>query len=108
MPGNSQAGGFDIVGLVYLVIVFGVMFFPVLLRRSQAPPSADSDHDEGWGPNPPPPPDSPSPPSGGLLLPDAEQSTVRLRGHGRLRDRYRWRRRPAHEPVRTPPPVKIP
>ncbi|HTU86477.1 MAG TPA: hypothetical protein VMF57_12935 [Solirubrobacteraceae bacterium] len=104
MVGKAQTGGFDIVGVVYLVIVFGVMFLPMLLCRSQAPPSTDSDQDDGWGPGTPGPPDLPVPPSGGLLLPDAEQSAMRLRDHGRLRERRRRRRRPAHEPVRTPPP----
>jgi hypothetical protein len=109
MPGKAQTGGFDIVGVVYLVIVFGVMFIPVFFGRSQTPPSAESDTDDGWGPDPPPPPDSPNPPSGGGLLPDAEQSSMRLRDHGRLGERFRRRRRrPAHHPTKTPPPVKTP
>jgi hypothetical protein len=108
MPGKAQTGGFDIFGVLYLVIVFAVMFFPVLLARPKPPPSADSDQDDGRGPDHPPPPDAPNPPSGDGLLLDAEQSSVRLRDHGRLWERHRRRRRPAHEPVRTPPPVKTP
>ena len=108
MPGKAQSGGFDIFGILYLAIVFAVMFFPVFLARPQAPPSTDSDHDDGRGPDPGPPPDSPTPPSGGLMLPDAEQSKLRLRDHGGLRDRYRRRRRSAHEPVPTKPPVRTP
>ncbi len=41
---------------------------------------------------------------GGLPLPDADQSSERFRGPGRLADRYPWplRRAPEHEPQRTP------
>jgi hypothetical protein len=42
-------------------------------------------------------------PSGGIPLPDAEPSPVRLRGHERLADlRPRPLRRPAREPQRSP------
>ena len=43
------------------------------------------------------------PPSGGIPLPDAEQSATRFRGHGRLADAHPRRgRRAAPEPRRTP------
>ena len=59
----------------------------------------------GWWPGgddePPAPP--PQEPRGGLPLPDAEPSSVRLREPGRLADVHdRPARRPAHAPERTP------
>ena len=89
MPGNAQHGGVDLAGLLYLAIVLAVLFLPVLLGRgSSPPPGPDSESDDGWGKDPPQPPGfSPSAPSGGIPLADAEPARVRLRGHGRLRDR---------------------
>jgi hypothetical protein len=60
----------------------------------------------GWWPggddDPPAPPPTPRD-RGGLPLPDAEPSPVRLREPGRLADVYgRPARRPEHAPERTP------
>jgi hypothetical protein len=105
MPGNAQHGGVDLAGLLYLAIVLAVLFLPVLLGRGSAPPRRpDSESDGGWGKDPPQPPGfSPSAPSDGIPLADAEPARVRLRSHGRLRDRIPARdRRPAREPDREP------
>jgi hypothetical protein len=62
----------------------------------------------GWWPggddDPPAPPPPPTPRDrGGLPLPDAESSAVRLREPGRLADGHpRPARRPAHAPEREP------
>lgn len=57
---------------------------------------------DGGEPAPDPVP-APTPSGGGLPLPDAVQTAVRLREPGRLADGYdRPARRPEHEPVRTP------
>ncbi len=50
-----------------------------------------------------PPPEQPGPSGGGIPLPDAAQSAVRLRGAARLADGYdRPSRRPQHVPERDP------
>jgi hypothetical protein len=105
MPGNAQHGGVDLAGLLYLAIVLAVLFLPVLLGRGSAPPRGpDSESDGGWGKDPPQPPGfSPSAPRDGIPLADAEPARVRLRSHGRLRERIPARdRRPAREPDHDP------
>ena len=103
-----------------LVLIFGVLhlvaaaFGGVMLLMFMR-----SDGDPQWRP---PPEDDESggggndrtldrpkqlPPSGGIPLPDAEQSARRLRGPGRLSDGYPRRERrampePSRSPVRTP------
>jgi len=64
----------------------------------------DSGSDDGWGNRPNVKPDPSRWPGGGIPLPDAEQSSVRLRGPGRLSDGLasRRQRRPLRDPVRTP------
>ncbi|HEX3316483.1 MAG TPA: hypothetical protein VHR88_00570 [Solirubrobacteraceae bacterium] len=65
--------------------------------------SGDDDGDGGWGNDRRPPEDSHGPRDGGLPLPDAEQSKVRLREPGRLSERLpKPERRPTKEPERVP------
>jgi hypothetical protein len=104
MPSPTDSGGVDLLGLLYLALVLGVMFFPVLLGRfvSQSGES-DSGADDGGGGGPSRPPSPPGPSPGGIPLPDAEQAQVRLRDHRRLADPRRTpERRPAHDPERAP------
>ena len=59
--------------------------------------------DDGWGNLPAHRPDSGNRPGGGIPLPDAEQSSVRLREPGRISERRPGPdRRPAREPERHP------
>src|SRR5579871_2686174 len=105
MPKASPVGGFDIVGLVPLMLVLAAVLGPLLFVRRGAPPDA-SDEDPGGGgggPGPPSPPRPSAPPGGGLPLPDAVPARVRLRGHERLADLLPPRaRRRAREPARIP------
>jgi hypothetical protein len=78
-------GGFDLAGMLYVIVVFVVVFFPLFLRRGGPPPGPhDSDSGGGgWGKGPSQPPTPPKP-QGGIPLRDAEPARVRLRGHERL------------------------
>jgi hypothetical protein len=59
--------------------------------------------DDGWGNRPNVRPDPSRWPGGGIPLPDAEQSKVRLREPGRLTEHLPVpQRRPSREPVRQP------
>jgi hypothetical protein len=92
-----------IFGALHLValVLGGVLF--VMFLRSEAgsgrrPPEDD---DAGGGGNDRLSPGPKNGPSGGIPLPDAFQSSVRLRGPGRLSDlRARRERRPVREPAR--------
>jgi hypothetical protein len=101
-----------------LVLIFGALHLVaaalgclllVLFMRSEEtsqwqPPSDDDESGGGGGGNDRTPgrPKGSSPP-GGIPLPDAEQSSHRLRGGGRLADAYPRRgRRSVPEPQRTP------
>jgi hypothetical protein len=80
-----------------------LMLVPAFLFRGLGPSSGPSDGDGGGGGGGPDrPPEPPATPRGGLPLPDAEQSRVRLRDHDRPAFRRPARRRPAREPVRVP------
>jgi len=97
--------GFDLLGLLNLVIVLGVVFSPMLFFRRRRPGGpSDSDSGGGWRKRPPPsPPKPPVPPKGGIPLDDAQPARTRLRGHERLFDALPSRqRRPVREPERTP------
>jgi hypothetical protein len=95
-----------IVGLHVLGLACVAVLIIPALREGPSPPPHPSDpgSDDGWGHGPKLPPAPPDPPRGGIPLPSAEQSRVRLRdGHGRLADSKRGReRRPAREPHHTP------
>lgn len=57
----------------------------------------------GGGDDPAPSPPAPDPKGGGLPMPDADPSAVRLREPGRLADAHKRRsRRPEHAPERAP------
>jgi hypothetical protein len=81
-----------------------VLMIPALRDGPDSPPrSSDSGSDEGWGRGPRRPPSPPERPTGGIPLPDATQSGVRLRNHERLSDhRPARKRRPVREPDRRP------
>jgi hypothetical protein len=65
--------------------------------------------DDGPGGGGPPEPEPPAPPRGGVPLPDASPSAVRLREPGRIGDVHpRPARRPEHAPERTPRRVPQP
>lgn len=65
--------------------------------------SGESGSDDGWGNEPRRPPQPSDRPWGGVPLPDAKQSRLRLRDHRKLADLLpRRTRRPAREPERTP------
>ncbi len=104
MTGDAQLllwiAGVHLVGLVCVA----VLLFPAL-RDSPVPPSrrSEGEDDDGWGRGPKLPPKPPAPPRGGIPLPDAIPSRVRLREPGRLSERLPHReRRPIREPSRRP------
>lgn len=108
VPGKSQVtGGVDLPGLLSLVLVLAMVFWPVLLGRRGPPPGQSepgSGDDRGDGP--PPPGTPPRAPQGGIPLNDAEPARARLRDHRRLADRLPARdRRPTQVPDR--PPARI-
>jgi hypothetical protein len=95
-----------------LLLVCGIWFFsaillvPAVIFRDSGSSPSDGDGGGGGGGPPPRPPLPPAPPRGGIPLPDAEQSSTRLRDHGRPARRGLVRRRPAREPGRTPAPAR--
>lgn len=103
MSGDVQLmlmlAGMHLLGLVCAV----ALLLPALRGGPDLPPRTDHDSDEGWGHGPPPPPKPFDLPTGGLPLPDAVQSRLRLRDHRRLPDLLPPReRRPARKPDRQP------
>jgi hypothetical protein len=84
-----------------LVLTPAILFPPS--GHSPGPPRGDGGG--GGGDDPPEPPTDPNAPSGGLPLPDAEQSRERVRDHDRPRRRGVPLRRPAREPERWPTPA---
>jgi hypothetical protein len=87
-------------------IAVGILMIPTL-RDDEPPTDSDSGSDDGWGNLPNQKPDPKGWPGGGVPLPDAEQSRVRLREPGRLADKLGDRtRRPSREPLRRP--VRVP
>ncbi len=90
-----------------MALLLGCGLFWMFLRSETVTPwepGDDEDTDGGGGGNDrlrkPPKPPKP----GGVPLPDAQQSSQRFRGPGRLADRHRTVRRPVHDPApgRTP------
>ena len=87
------------------LVAVGILLIPTL--RNNDDPEADQGDsggsDDGWGNRPNVDPSPSRWPGGGIPLPDAEQSRVRLREPGRLADKLAPpERRPAREPSRTP------
>jgi hypothetical protein len=104
MSGDAQLmlmiAGMHLLGLVCAA----VLIIPALRDSPDFPPRPDpgSDGGGGGGPERPPAPQDP-PRGGGIPMPDAEQSRIRLRDHRKLSERLpRRERRPAREPDRTP------
>ena len=82
--------------------VIVLMFVPGLLYRRLDPSPGSSESDGGGGPGPGQPRPSRDAPRGGVPLPDADQARARARDHDRPKLDELKRRRPAHEPRRTP------
>lgn len=93
-----------IAGLHLLALLAAVaLLLPALRGGPELPPQPDQGSDEGWGHGPPKHPTPFDLPSGGLPLPDAIPTRVRLRDHRRLSELLpRHERRPAREPQRDP------
>lgn len=92
--------GMHLLGL----ICAAVLIIPALRDPPDFPPRpSDSGSDDGWGRGPGEPPPRPGSPRGGIPLPDAEQSRIRLRDDRKLGELLpKHDRRPAREPVRRP------
>jgi hypothetical protein len=102
MSGAAQlllmVGGMHILGLIGAAL----LIIPAL-RDHPEPPQPPGQGSDGGGGLPRPAPDVPVRPRGGVPLPDAEPSRIRLRQPGRLADQLpRPQRRPAREPERRP------
>jgi hypothetical protein len=84
-----------IFGALHLVaLVLGLILFVMFLRSEAGSSFKPPDEDEGGGGGNDRVTDKPkNSPSGGIPLPDAVQSAIRLRTHERLRDAYRHRER---------------
>jgi hypothetical protein len=90
-------------------IAVGILMMPMLRDEDHPTDEEPGSSDDGWGNLPGNGPVPKGLPGGGLPLPDAVQSKVRLREPGRLADRVRTReRRPIREPVRTPSRRPVP
>ena len=92
-----------IFGALHLVaLVLGAVLFVMFLRSEAGPGRRPPEEDDGGGGgNDRLSPGPTTSPSGGIPLPDAVQSSVRLRGPGRLSDlRPRRERRRVAEPAR--------
>jgi hypothetical protein len=92
-----------IFGALHLVaLVLGLILFVMFLRSEAGSGFRPPDEDDGGGGGNDRVTDKPkNSPSGGIPLPDALQSSFRLRSHERLRDAYRHReRRRVSEPAR--------
>jgi hypothetical protein len=85
-------------------ICVGLLMLPALRDEPDPPTDQDSgSSDDGWGNLPAGRPDSGNRPGGGIPLPDAEQSRVRLREPGRIREGHPMpQRRPVRDPQRQP------
>jgi hypothetical protein len=104
MGGDSELILLTIAGVHLLGLgCVAVLMFSALREGPADPPWANPDSDDGRG-NKPQHPRAPSGrPRGGIPLPDAEPSRVRLRDHRTLAERLPgYQRRPVREPSRTP------
>jgi len=88
--------------LLFITAIAALMLVPAFLFHRPDPPPGGSDGGGGWGRGPRRPPSPPKPPRGGIPLPDAVQSRVRVRDHARPSLRDARARRPAREPARRP------
>ncbi|HWD85153.1 MAG TPA: hypothetical protein VG321_05335 [Solirubrobacteraceae bacterium] len=85
-------------------ICVGLLMIPALRNDEEPPTDQDSgSSDDGWGNLPAGRPEPGNRPGGGLPLPDAEQSRIRLREPGRISEKHPMpQRRPVREPGRRP------
>lgn len=85
-------------------IAVAILMIPALRDNDPGYEEDSNDgSDDGWGNRPNVKPDPTRWPGGGIPLPDAEQSKVRLREPGRLTEHLPGHeRRPVREPERTP------
>lgn len=87
-------------------VAVGLLMIPVL-RDDPNESDDEGGSDDGWGNRPNVRPSPGRWPGGGIPLPDAEQSPVRLREPGRLADKVVGpQRRPAREPATPSKPVR--
>jgi hypothetical protein len=91
---------FAMIWVMCALVLTPVILFPPS-GQSPGPPGGDGGGG-GGGDDPPEPPTEPPAPSGGLPLPDADQSRERVRDHDRPRRRRVPLRRPSREPERRP------
>jgi hypothetical protein len=91
------------VGGMHLLGLLGAFLLIMPALRDQPEPPPPGGGADGGGGLPRPAPQTPVRPRGGIPLPDAEPSRIRLREPGRLGDLLpRPARRPAREPDRRP------
>ena len=90
------------IGRHLVALVLGLILFVMFLRSEAGSSFKPPDEDDGGGGGNDRVSGKPkNSPSGGIPLPDAIQSSFRLRSHERLRDAYRQReRRRGSEPAR--------
>ena len=89
---------------IFGFVAVGLLMLPVLRDDPSDSEEDGGSSDDGWSNRPTVRPDPSRWPGGGIPLPDAEQSTVRLREPGRLADKLGHpERRPAREPVPSKP-----
>jgi hypothetical protein len=105
LPIPDEGLGKQLLSLLFVVGVIALMFVPGLLYRPADRSPGPSESDGGGGTRPTPPRPSPDRPRGGLPLPDADQARARARDHQAPKFADWKRRRPAHEPRRTPAPT---
>jgi hypothetical protein len=104
MLGGSQLMLVMIAGVHLLGLgCVAILMLTALREEPPDPPQQGGGSDDGRGNDRRRPRQPSDRPRGGIPLPDAEQSRVRLRDHRRLSDQLPRRiRRPAHEPTRRP------
>jgi hypothetical protein len=102
LPVPDEGAGKGLLTLLFLFGVIALMFVPGLLYRALDSSPGPPESDGGGGTSPGPPRPSPDDPRGGVPLPDADQARARARDHQTPKFGDRKRRRPAHEPRRTP------
>jgi hypothetical protein len=88
---------------IFGFVAVGLLMLPVLRDDPSEGDEDGGSSDDGWGNRPNVKPDPSRWPGGGIPLPDAEQSSVRLREPGRLADKLGH---PERRPVREPAPRK--
>jgi hypothetical protein len=104
MSGGSQLVLVMIAGVHVLGLgCVAILMVTALREEPQDPPHQNGGSDDGRGNDRLRPRRPSDRPRGGIPLPDAEQSRIRLRDHRRLTDKLPKRlRRPAREPSRRP------